>query len=767
MKSQFLFGRAKLVLGFVLLLLAKHSMAQTLSPTPDFSALDAQVQQWMDAKSYPGAGLWIVSKDGKTLHERYWNGYTRDTTVMMASATKWMEAALLMKEVDEGKMKLDAPIATYLPELKASPLGQNTLRQMYSHTSSINHVTIDELEGLIRFPALLAAAKAPDVKPGEVFQYGGMALATGFRAIEVVEDKPWMTVFAQKIMQPLGMKNTYTGADAWTMDRIVGGDTFPRCNAADYMNFLLMLLNDGVFNGQRVLSFAAIREMQADQVSAAKVNAPEYPEVTLGQKHHGIYGLGEWRLMQNEQGEATVISSPSFAGMLPWIDKKHGIAGVFIGRSTGAGGLDAFHESVKLIALTNAAFDATPTKPHPIAFPLPEPLTMQNGTPVTSAGQWRAARRPELLRLFEENIYGKTPIGRPQNLRFVVREIKKNARDGKATRLRVGVLFEGSEAGRQMELLVYLPNDVKGPVPMFLGLNFDGNFTTTTEKDLPVPDHFVNGLFYRLPDHRARESLRGNNARMWPYDEILARGYGIATACYGEVEPDDKNQWWHGPRALAPSPPTQSDDWGTIGGWAWALSRAMDYLQTNKQVDPRRIALFGFSRLGKTAMWAGSQDERFAAVISQNSGKGGVSLSKRLVGERVSHLAGPDLAHWFAPAYAQYADNEVALPVDGHELAALIAPRPLLILSGTEDDFSDPEGEFLSGKAATPVYKLLGSDGLNADQWPAPQTLINSTIGYYLRLGGHNVTPEDWTATLNWADQHLKHSPPNSAPPMR
>jgi CubicO group peptidase (beta-lactamase class C family) len=735
---------------FVLTVLCMTLQNVNAQTTPDFSALDARIQSWMDAGNYPGAGIWIVAKDGSTLHERYWNGYDRNTRVMMASATKWLEAATMMTLVDDGKLDLDKPISTYLPELTA-PQGQNTLRQMYSHTSSLNSVGIDEQQGASTFPAQLAKGTAK-VKPGEVFSYGGAALVVGWDAVERVTGKPWLTYFGQRMAKPLGMKGIITGHDLWTYQGIVGGEITPLANAADYMNFLLMMLNDGTFNGQRVLSHEAIREMQADQVRGAKVNAPEYPEQTLGVKHHGVYGLGEWRMMEDEKGEAVVLSSPSYAGLIPWIDKKHGIAGIFMGRTTGKDGFNGFQESAKLIPLVNAALDGQQTAMN--TLPLPDPLITQGGARVSTPAQWRETRRPELLRLFEENVYGKTLLGKPDNLKFVIRDTKKNARDGKATRLRVGVLFEGTETGRQMELLVYLPNHVKGKVPAFLGLNFDGNFTTTAETDLPIPTHFANGLFYKLPDHRVRESQRGNNARMWPYDEILARGYGIATASYGEVEPDMANQWWHGPRALS-TPPSGENSWGSIGAWAWALSRAMDYLETNARVDKKHVAVFGFSRLGKTAMWAGAQDERFAAVISQNSGKGGVSLSKRLVGEPVSHLA-KDLGHWFAPAYAKYSDNEAALPIDGHELAALIAPRPLLILSATEDKWSDPEGEFLSGVAATPVYKLFGGSGLEAEQWPAPQTLINSTIGYYLRPGKHDVTMEDWQVTMTWADKHLR-----------
>jgi hypothetical protein len=388
------------------------------------------------------------------------------------------------------------------------------------------------------------------------------------------------------------------------------------------------------------------------------------------------------------------------------------------------------------------------------ARPLPEALVTSAGVRVTTPSVWESRRRPELLRLFEQEIYGRSLVGRPTRLRFVLRDQQRDARGGRATRLRVGVLFEGVESGRQMELLVYLPNQVRGPVPLFLGLNFDGNYSTTTEPDLPVPTHFVSGLFKnKVWEHRAAETGRGIHEYMWPYDTILARGYGIATAGYGEIEPDmPGGHWRDGPRGLGPAP--GANDWGALGAWAWALRRAMDYLETNPRVDARRVAVFGFSRLGKAAMWAGAQDERFAMVVSQESGKGGISLSTHAAGEPVAHLV-KDLGYWFAPSYAKYAGRESVLPVDGHELAALVAPRPLLVLSGLADEYSDPEGEFLSALAADPVYRLLGTDGLSATRWPPPGQLINSTIGYYLRPGGHDVTLEDWQATLTFADRHL------------
>ncbi|MBB5353062.1 hypothetical protein HNR46_003315 [Haloferula luteola] len=381
------------------------------------------------------------------------------------------------------------------------------------------------------------------------------------------------------------------------------------------------------------------------------------------------------------------------------------------------------------------------------------PLALAAAPPSDGGDHWREIERPALLHRFEQNLYGVTPPGLEKATRWVVRESRNDALGGIATRRRIGVLFEGREDGRQMELLLYLPNAAEGPVPVFLGLNFDGNFATTTDPDLPLPHHWVAGLGQKLPDHRATEAMRGHLAGMFPYEAILQRGYGVATAAYGEIEPDAPEQFWHGPRVLAP--PTQSHSWGAIGAWAWGLSRALDYLLSDDQVDPHRVAVFGFSRLGKTAMWAGAQDERFAAVISQNSGKAGVSLMNRGQGEPAAHLI-DSFGYWFAPQFASFAEHEDQLPVGGGELASLIAPRPLLILSASEDSWSDPEGEFLGGKAATPIYQRLGVEGLAAETFPAAQKLIPSRIGYYLRPGRHNVTPEDWQATLDWADLHLK-----------
>lgn len=385
-------------------------------------------------------------------------------------------------------------------------------------------------------------------------------------------------------------------------------------------------------------------------------------------------------------------------------------------------------------------------------YTLPDPLLCLDGARVADAGGWRAKRRPELLKLFESEIYGRTLLDKPDHLKFVVREEKKDARGGKATRLRVGVLFEGKEDGRQMELLVYLPNKAQGPVPVFFGLNFDGNYVVTDDSDVPVPKHFVNGLFNNKVDKNVgTEAGRGSHKDMWQCDYVLEHGYGLVTACYCEIEADARGHEKEGPRGLGPE--MGPGDWGMIGSWAWGISRGMDYLETNPRIDAKRVALIGFSRIGKAALWAGAQDERFALVVSNCSGGGGAALSKRIFGETVANLAG---GVWFCENFKKYANQEEAMPVDQHELLALIAPRPLLLTSATEDLWSDPKGEFLSAVAADPVYRLLGTDGIAQKDWPEAGNLLDSTIGYFLRKGGHDVTFEDWKAMVVFADKHLK-----------
>ncbi|HEX4150077.1 MAG TPA: acetylxylan esterase, partial [Pirellulales bacterium] len=363
-------------------------------------------------------------------------------------------------------------------------------------------------------------------------------------------------------------------------------------------------------------------------------------------------------------------------------------------------------------------------------YELPDPLLTQAGGRVSDIETWRRVRRPELLRLFAENEQGRTPevAARPA---FKLRSSDPRALNGRATRKEITIELTGSADGPTMELLIYIPNSETAPggrVPAFLGLNFAGNHTVAHDPGITLSDRWMRGGQQPgVVDHRAVESSRGTEAERWQVEKIIGRGYALATAYYGDLEADHPDGWKQGVRAaLSPQgADTQfaPDDWGAIGAWAWGLSRALDCLEQEQALDARRVALIGHSRLGKTALWAGAQDPRFAIVISNDSGEGGAALARRQFGERIENLV-TNFPHWFCQNYRRYSGHEEEMPIDQHELIALIAPRPVYVASATEDQWADPRGEFLSALGADPVYRLLGLTGLGVDQMPPADTPV-------------------------------------------
>jgi hypothetical protein len=389
-------------------------------------------------------------------------------------------------------------------------------------------------------------------------------------------------------------------------------------------------------------------------------------------------------------------------------------------------------------------------------YTLPDPLVMANGQPVRDARTWNTKRRPEILELFRTHVYGRSPA-RPKDLNFELAEINRQALGGAAVRKQVTVYFSRKKDGPKMEMLLYLPAGARKPVPVFLGLNFTGNHTTNADPGIRIGDVWRRDpATKKTVKERGTEASRGASASRWQVEKILARGFGVATIYYGDIEPDFDGGMPHGVRPLyaKPGQARAPDEWAAIGAWAWGLSRALDYLETDKNVDAKRVAVTGHSRLGKTALWAGAEDTRFAMVISNASGEGGASLARRRFGERVKHL-NTSFPHWFCDNYRKFNDAEDGLPVDQHMLIALIAPRPVYVNSAQEDQWADPKGEFLAAAAAGPVYKLLGKQGLDTDQHPPVHQPIMNTVGYHVREGKHDINAYDWDRHLDFAEKHF------------
>lgn len=386
-------------------------------------------------------------------------------------------------------------------------------------------------------------------------------------------------------------------------------------------------------------------------------------------------------------------------------------------------------------------------------YTLPDPLTMRNGERVRDAQTWVERRRPEILDLYRSEVFGRSPA-RPAALNFEIASSGKAALDGRAVRKRVTVWLAGRD-GPKMDLLLYLPAGAKKPSPVFLGLGFAGNQSVSADPAIPLAEEWTRDpATNALVKRRAEEKSRGSAAEAWQLEKVLEHGYGLATVYYGDIEPDFAGGIQYGIRPLFFRPgQTQPapDDWGAIAAWAWGLSRAMDYLEADRDVDARRVAVIGHSRLGKTALWAGAQDTRFSIVISNDSGEGGAAISRRNFGERTADL-NAQFPHWFCGNFKKYDNREDAMPVDSHMLLALIAPRPLYVASAEEDLWADPRGEFLGVVNASPVYELLGKQGIGTDRMPAVHQPIMHAVAYHVRAGGHGITAYDWEQYLKFAD---------------
>lgn len=409
-----------------------------------------------------------------------------------------------------------------------------------------------------------------------------------------------------------------------------------------------------------------------------------------------------------------------------------------------------------MIAMSSAQFEPNYDESKVPVFRVPDPLTSFDGESISTDELWIQKRRPELLKFFEEQVYGKIP-GNLDEYSFKLLEQEDNALDGKARRKQVAITLKKNERTLTFTLLLYLPKTVSG-APIFLAYNFHGNHTIVKDPAIYLSEAWSeNNLSLGITDNTLSDASRGARSDRWALEKIISGGFGLATIYYGEVDPD-KNDFSDGLHALfyeAGQERPKADEWGSIAAWAYGLSRAMDYIKEDIEIDATKVIVFGHSRLGKAAIWAAATDTRFAGAVSNESGCGGAAMSKRKYGETVAQI-NLNFPHWFSENFKQYNDKEEELPVDQHELLALVAPRPLYVASAMGDQWADPKGEFLSTHYATPVYSLFEKEGIATDKMPEVEHPIQKTVAYHVRSGDHNVTDYDWEQYIAWAKTFCK-----------
>lgn len=362
-------------------------------------------------------------------------------------------------------------------------------------------------------------------------------------------------------------------------------------------------------------------------------------------------------------------------------------------------------------------------------YTLPVILTSKDGLEIASSDLWNKIRRPEILELFRKNIFGRVPDTKYSET-FKLLNFDSSALEGTATQKEILISIESGGKLLSFNLTLFTPNNVKQPVPSFLLID-----PWFSESNTP------------------RWKQKGN---YWPVEEALARGYGMAIFDASQLDPDNFDNFKNGIHAILDKNSRPDDAWGTLAAWAWGASRCMDYLVTDRNVAADKIAVVGHSRAGKTALWAGAEDTRFAMVISNESGAGGAALARRRFGETVARL-NSSFPHWFCTNYNKYSNNEIALPVDMHMLLALIAPRALYIDCADEDLWGDPHGSYISLYNAVPVFKLLGwNSSIPVSMPPLNKQVISGRVGFHIRDGVHNMLLKDWSWFMDFADIVLK-----------
>lgn len=365
-------------------------------------------------------------------------------------------------------------------------------------------------------------------------------------------------------------------------------------------------------------------------------------------------------------------------------------------------------------------------------YQLPELLAMQSGEKVTTSAQWESTRRPEILKLFEDHVYGQVPDDFDA-IRFEVVNKDKKAMNGKATLKEVAITVSRNKNSATINLRMFIPNKAKSPVPVFLVINHR--------------------------DHKTMDATRENKDGFWPAEEVIEAGYAIAGFDVADVAPDNNDTYSEEIlEKLYPEQLEIDNGMRALGAWGWGASRVIDYFEKDRSVDAGRVISVGHSRGGKASLWHGAQDERVAITISNESGNSGAALSRRNFGETVDRIT-KTFPYWFCPNYRQYAGNEDELPVDQHMLIALIAPRAVYVASAAEDLWADPKGQYLALKEAQPAFELYGIDSNLPEEMPeVNKQIIHSSMGFHNREGKHNMTPYDWQQFIRFADEYFAQS---------
>ena len=371
-------------------------------------------------------------------------------------------------------------------------------------------------------------------------------------------------------------------------------------------------------------------------------------------------------------------------------------------------------------------------------YELPPILVTAEGKPVATPDEWFSVRRPQIMSLFGNLVYGVTPVpDTPIRTTFEVLKTDPKFMGGKATRKDVKIKFENEKGTAELRILVFTPNHATGPAPAFMLHSFANTKDDGHDVDPDRAGYLRTGI---------------------PLDEFLNRGFGLVIVPQGDLVRHNEVEFLSGIHPLyyrkGQSFP-KANEWGVIATVAWGASRAMDYLETDKDVDAKRIVVIGHSKMGKAAIWTGAQDQRFGMVISAQSGCGGAALWKRNYGENLEKMV-TRFPYWLCRNAWKFVRSEDDLPVDQHMLLACIAPRPLYVASGEDDQWADPRGEYLSALHASEVYRLLGRTGLTSEDSPPVGTaILDSDVGYHIRAGGHSVDKYDWIKFLEFAEKHL------------